>query len=644
VHQKFAFRNKTLKYILLYIAFLIALPLSGQMSFDNDTIKIQEVVISRKKSDSENTGYKKTTIDTTVLNDNSHASVAELLSANSNIFIKSYGMGGVASPSFRGTGASHTQLAWNGININHPMLGQSDLALIPSGMVDDIQLYYGGASMPLNSGGIGGIINLETKPVWKKETCISVNPGIGSYGQYTGLVKIQSGTANFQTVTKVFFQKAENDFRYYNKPDWQISSHNQLSHKGFIQELYSRHEKGVASVRLWYESTDRNLPSAMTMILSDQKATQYDESLRTMIDYNHFSGLNTYSITGAWMTTWMHYTNSKPTIDSRNFSETLVLKTGVESHALEFTKLKVYVNEELNFIKSNNYDGNLKRNTLSLTASAERNATDRFGTNFLVRETVDSDHFLIPDFSAGMQFRIIDGLDYFIKANLSRNSKIPTLNDLFWVSAGNPDLKNEYAFMYEVTYEMKQKISAPLTFKYDLSVYKNNIKDMIQWLPGESSNWTPGNLKRVKTSGIESSVSFNYMLNKMSACLNAGYSFTKATTEESVLSNDLSLGKQLIYVPVNQANSSLRMSYKPFYASWLVIFTGKRFTRSDNIDYLPPNILNSLITGFKINFKANSMDLNFHIDNLFNINYQTVANYPLPGRLYSLKLLILLHK
>ena len=45
------------------------------------------------------------------------------------------------------------------------MLGQSDLALIPAGLIDDIQINYGGASMPFNSGGIGGIINLETRPV-----------------------------------------------------------------------------------------------------------------------------------------------------------------------------------------------------------------------------------------------------------------------------------------------------------------------------------------------------------------------------------------------------------------------------------------------------------------------------------------------
>ena len=81
--------------------------------------------------------------------------------------------GDLASPSFRGTGASQTVIDWNGININSPTLGQADLSLIPVGLIDDIHIYYGGASLLLNNGGIGGAINLETRPVWKKETAIS---------------------------------------------------------------------------------------------------------------------------------------------------------------------------------------------------------------------------------------------------------------------------------------------------------------------------------------------------------------------------------------------------------------------------------------------------------------------------------------
>mgnify|MGYP001432740353 CR=1 FL=1 len=634
-----------LRYTLLYIAVFLVLPLKGQLSFKNDTINIGEVTISCKKENYESTGYKKSSIDTTFLKYSTHNSLADLLSQYSGVSIKSYGMGGTATPSFRGTGAGQTGLTWNGISISHPMLGQSDLSLIPAGLIDDIQIYYGGASMPLNSGGIGGIINLETRPVWKKETLISINPGIGSFGQYTGLFKVRSGNAKFQTITKAFFQSSENDFSYLNtaiskEPVWQKRTNSQVSQKGFIQELYLRQGKSIASAGVWYENADRNLPSSMLIQQPNLKETQSDESLRTMLDYDLFGGLNKYSFTGAWLMNRLNYTNSLASIDSRNFSETLVLKASMQRHIDEFTNLKVSLNEEVNYIKSNNYDGNTTRNTLALTASAERNANGRIGALLLLREILDTRSFLIPDFSVGLQYRIVDGRDYFLKTNISRNSKIPSMNDMFWVPGGNPDLKNEYAFIYEITGEVNQMFASLMAMKLDLSVFRNNIKDLIQWHQGEYSYWTADNIKSVNSSGLESSFSLKSSLNKLAAGLSANYSYTKASTTASHIVNDAAIGKQLIYVPANQGNCSINMNYRMFYSSWIATMTGKRYLTVNNSDYLPGYMLNNLITGLRLNVKGNTLDLNFQIDNLFDIAYQTIAYYPLPGRSYSLKLLV----
>jgi outer membrane cobalamin receptor len=634
-----------LRYTFIYIVVFISLPLRGQLSLSNDTVRIGEVIISSKKTIEGTAGYKKTSIDTTVLRYNSHSSLADILTGHSLIFVKSYGMGGTASPSFRGTGAGHTLLTWNDININQPMSGQSDLALVPAGFIDDIQIFYGGASMPISSGGIGGIINLETRPVWKKETLVSVNPGIGSFGQYTGLVKFRTGSQNFQTVTKAFYQSSENDFPYQNteisnEPVWQTRTNSQVSQKGFIQELYLRKAKSIATARIWYGSTHRNLPSSLLTQQPDLKETQSDESLRAMIDYNLTGRRNNYCFTGAWLLSNLNYTNSLASINSHNFSESMILKAELEHHVGEYTRLRVFLNEELNYIKSNNYSDVTKRNTVTLTGSAERSSGKRLDAILLVREILDNNNFLVPDFSAGLQFRVIEGKDYYLKTNLSRNSKVPVMNDMYWMPGGNPDLKNEYALTYELTGEVNQKISSLLMMKYDVSLYRNNIKDMIQWYPGEYSYWTAGNIKNVVSSGLESSVSVEYSYGKFSAGLNANYSYTKATTSQSDTPHDASVGKQLIYVPVNQANCNLLLTYGIFYTSWLTSMTGQRFLTSDNSAYLPGYMLNNLITGLRWNFKGNSLDINFHIDNLFNTNYQTIAYYPLPGRSYSLKLLI----
>ena len=47
------------------------------------------------------------------------------------------------------------------------MLGQSDFSLLPAGMIDNVMVSFGGASMDIGTGAIGGIINLENGAIQK---------------------------------------------------------------------------------------------------------------------------------------------------------------------------------------------------------------------------------------------------------------------------------------------------------------------------------------------------------------------------------------------------------------------------------------------------------------------------------------------
>jgi iron complex outermembrane receptor protein len=213
------------------------------------------------------------------------------------------------------------------------------------------------------------------------------------------------------------------------------------------------------------------------------------------------------------------------------------------------------------------------------------------------------------------------------------------MNDMFWEPGGNRELKNEYAYMYEVSCVMDQKISDRISLKYDMAFFRYNINDMILWHQGEYSYWNPDNIEKVRSTGLESTLSLNYMHNNINSSLKAGYSFTRATTAGSRHENDVSVGKQLMYIPENKANASFSLSYKKFYSQWMTAFSGKRYISVDNSEYLPEYLTNNLTTGIKFSFKDSSLDINFNIVNLFNVNYQTIAYYPLPGRIYNLKVL-----
>jgi len=354
-----------------------------------------------------------------------------------------------------------------------------------------------------------------------------------------------------------------------------------------------------------------------------------------MVNYDLDRKRNKIFITGALMVNRLDYLNPVAAIDSRNLSRIVYLRTGTEMSIFEYSKLKVILNEELSLINSVNYSSNTSRSSTSLTLSLEPHIPGRFSTILLVREILDRNKLLIPDFSAGLQMKLLKSGNHFLKANLSRNSKIPALNDIYWVPGGNPELKNEYAFISELSYEVNSRISSYMVLTSEISFFRNDIKDMIQWRPGAFSYWTADNIRRVNTSGLETSLSLNYRHESLSAAFNAAYYFTKAsdvTTETS--------DKQLMYVPENQINGALQIIYKIFYSTWQANYTGRRYIAVDNSKYLPGYLNNSLSTGFRIKLKENLLDINLGVDNIFNVGYQSVAYYPQPGRSYSLKLLI----
>ncbi|MBN2864077.1 MAG: TonB-dependent receptor [Bacteroidales bacterium] len=609
---------------------LILLQLNGQYSIQDDTLKIEEVIITPKQITSKQPGFKFYSIDSAEIKNYSLLSVTELLNETTPLYIKYYGSGGTATSSFRGTSAGHTQVNWNGININDPMLGQSDFSLIPAGMIDNLIISFGGASMDLGNGGIGGLINLENEPSWEKQTLIDLSPGTGNFGRYAGLIKFKTGNDHFQSVTKAYGNKSRNNFTYLindelYEPVSNVRENNQSQQSGFMQELYFRKSRNVLSARFWYNTTERDLPGSTLYGYAGEK--QSDKALRSLINYNFYNKKNEYFATAAWISTNLDYVSQLYSIESQNKVNKMILKAGLTRPLGEYTRLKIVMNEELNLVRSNNYLSDITRNNTSLTVSAEKTKGRRFGTVLLLRETLDDDTFLFPDFSAGLEYRILAEKEHFLKLNASRNSKIPSLNDLFWNPGGNPDLRNEYAYSCEVGYKIDQYISQSIKIGAGANWFNNYIRDMIQWHQGELSYWVADNISRVNTSGLESMLNISYASGGLMVKFNTAYSYVRALSKDTPTN-----GKQLTYVPKNKLNSSLQFDYKNIYSLWLTDFTGRRFTTADNSDFLEAYFLNNIVSGVKFSFEKGILDLCLRIDNLFNVSYETIAFYPQPGR------------
>ena len=89
-----------------------------------DTVMLQTVEVSAeaiRRNAAEAAMERK--MDTALLKRLNNVPMSQLLIQHSPVFIKTFGPGGIATASFRGTTASHTLVLWNGFQLNAPTLG-----------------------------------------------------------------------------------------------------------------------------------------------------------------------------------------------------------------------------------------------------------------------------------------------------------------------------------------------------------------------------------------------------------------------------------------------------------------------------------------------------------------------------------------
>ena len=155
-------------YLVIYFISLCTYNTFAQSAKGRDTsyiwhLKIREATIVAKRPMKE-IGLQKTNFDSLELKESISLSMADVLTYNAPVFVKSYGRATLSTIAFRGTSASHTQVTWNDMKINSPMLGMTDFSTIPSYFIDDASLLHGTSSVNETGGGLGGVVKLSTSP------------------------------------------------------------------------------------------------------------------------------------------------------------------------------------------------------------------------------------------------------------------------------------------------------------------------------------------------------------------------------------------------------------------------------------------------------------------------------------------------
>jgi iron complex outermembrane receptor protein len=605
--------------------------------------KLPEAKVNESRLSDFSTGLSVIKIDRKKIEASHLLNLAEIISENSAVFLKTYGQGSLATISIRGTGPAHTGLFWNGININPPNLGLSDFALIPSALINNAEIQSGSSASLYGSGVIGGAIHLNSQPDFKKSMNVSVSGLAGSFGLYEG-----SGSgvfANKKWYSRVagYYRECENNFPYNNtakfgNPKEKLASADYFSYGGTAEVHRLLKRNYIVSLHAWHTYTHRNLPPSMTS--SDNGEQQSDSSFRFLMEAKKLFTKSTLKTKVAWLNEYLRYDNDTAKVHEKVNTQGIINEAEFATQVFKKAKLNIGINYTYYYADILQYSTAKTRNQAAAFLSFLYPFTKlNWKATINLRQEIVEGYTVPFTPSLGMEGKIWKSIS--AKANFSRSYRVPTMNDRFWVPGGNPDLKPESGWNAEAgIFTSFNDSSKSVTPIFSATVFSSLIDNWILWqpLPTNTNIWTPVNLQKVWARGFESNAGLRFKQRTIETGINAFYSYTVSTIVETVYALQASIDKQLIYVPQHNLNASVNFKWKSIFFSYTQTYTGKRFTTSDNAAFLPGFTIGNAVLNYDLKLNKIGIGVGFRVNNIWNTTYQTLAYRAMPGRNFTISL------
>ncbi|MBQ7856474.1 MAG: TonB-dependent receptor plug domain-containing protein [Alistipes sp.] len=669
--------KRLLIYILAAIApYLAAAQEASTRDWVHKGINIPEVRVYGQRPMKE-IGSQQTKFDTVALKENISLSMADVLTFNSSIFVKSYGRATLSTVAFRGTSPSHTQVSWNGMKINNPMLGMTDFSMIPSYFIDDASLLHGTSSVNETGGGLGGAVRLSTKPAEARGFGLQYIQGVGSFCTFDEFLRLTYGNDHWQVSTRAVYSSSPNNYKYRNHDKKENIYDEQMNIIGqyypvernrsgayrdlhILQEAYYNSGRGDrVGLNAWYINSNRELPM-LTVDYGDDTDfdnRQREHTFRGVISWDHLRKNWKVGAKAGYIYTWMAYDYKRDVGNgtmahmtrSRSRINTIYGQAEGEYYLGKKWLFTANLSLHQHFVESEDkniirQDGNKAivgyikaRPEFSASLSAKWRPIERLGVSVVLREELFGRKWipLIPAL-------FLDGVispkgNIIAKASISRNFRFPSLNDLYFLPGGNPDLRHESGWTYDAGLSFAVGKQGVYKLSGSATWFESYIKDWIIWLPTTKGFFSPENIKDVHAYGVEVKADLNVALSKQwQLGLNGTFSWTPSINcGEPRTPADQSVGKQLPYVPRYSSAITGRLSWRGWTFLYKWCYYSERYTMSSNdislTGKLPPYFMSNISLEKALSVRWAELSFKGTINNLFDEEYLSVLSRPMPG-------------
>ena len=625
---------------IYFIIILILKCVDGFCQFDTSSYSIslpEAKVIERSLISPEATYYNQR-VDSLIERKITTATLGDQLNKEASLFIKSYGPSNISTISLRGSGAAQTAFFWNGMTINNSMHGLTDLSLLPTFLIDNATVQFGGNGTAQGSGALGGSVFLESKSKYKEGIGATLMASGASFGNYQSGVAVDLADDKINVNFKLYTQGGDNDFSFA-KPEGQkvIQTNAAFKKSGASIDFSTNWKSNKLSLHGWYLECNRQIPPITLSVQSKQE--QFDAAGRVIAEFIHDGDKFNYVFHSGWSNEHLIFKDGLASINDTSKANTFQNDAELSYQLLQHFLLTAQTTWIHSKASASGYPfgEELDQLNFSLAAKYEKN---RLIVNSGVRYGIYNSIMLPFNFSLSTRYKLSTAFS--MNANFATVYRVPTLNDLYWSPGGNEDLLPEYGYTSSVGVSFVKQISQ-LYLSAQTNFYYNILNDAIVWAPGNTGYYVD-NINKVNSKGLEVVLEGQIKHNNSIFTIRGMPQVTISRITESTSQATSAIDKQQIYTPEFIFKGFIAYEFKKWFVRYDTNYTSTTYTTTDNNQYLNPYSTGDLQVAWNLKLKKLKYTFTGSMNNCWDENYQVIAWRAMPGRNYEVGIIVELLK
>ena len=577
----------------------------------------------------------------------SSTSIADALKYFAGVQIKDYGgLGGLKTVNVRSLGAQHVGVYIDGIRITNAQNGTVDLGKYSLSTLESVSLYNANKLEMCQSASeyaSGATVYLRTRR--PTSDSLAVLAGIGSFHTYRARANAQFARKGWSGFLDAEYLNSRGDYKFRYKSEYEDTvgvRHN--SDIEYVRVEGAVFKNGFASHVYAYVS-ERGCPGGIVRRLSDKYnnvGREWDTDFFAQASWQHsFGRRHQIKFNTKYAHEYLRYCTDYPEnqntakVDNHYHQNDAYASASYAFTPWQWLAVNAGYDARMSWLDADlrNFRAVRRLDQKAVLAAQLSWRGWRLAGSMLYQHYKDHTALKVgaadplsrftPAITLGFNWR---GLA--LRAWYKSIFRAPTLNDLYYTQAGNRNLKPEYTKQFNLGAEYHYNAPRWMA-SAQADVYINRVENRIVCLPLKGTYaWSMMNYGETYCRGLNSTLSGRYYAGAWNFSLLASLTWQRDLNRTNPDDED-TYNKPICYSPTLSYGLTAIVAWKMVSLTVSDLHVGKRmWSYADPEDVLAPyNNVDMKLTG-----SWRSLTASLEINDLFDVQYEHVQRYPMPGR------------